>query len=162
MRSWKLLFLGLLSRLTYRAYGYFKRAEAGPRFRPENSLVDALPRKHWATGGKVTLIDDSSFTRNIQRIARPSFGGHANRICIANLIAEKNELGKNVVSVFIDRLRVGSLTARDALSFHVVLQESGLLFAVTSCNAHIGGGGTGHEGKKLPYSITLDINWFET
>jgi len=43
-----------------------------------------------------------------------------------------------------------------------MLKDAGLSAQVTSCDAYIGGGGTALDGKKQRYSISLDVDWFET
>ncbi|RGE45584.1 hypothetical protein DZC30_08295 [Comamonas testosteroni] len=161
MDLWKVLLLCFAGWLAYHAYGLWVRPVAQPRLPKPKPLLNLVSKKHWAPGEKVRLIDDGTFTSNIYRVAGNTFGEYVDRSCIAHLLPETKDEGKKVVSVFIDGLCVGCLSDRHAPSFYVVLQHAGLDSSVTSCNVHLGGGGVGIDGKKLPYSITLDINWMK-
>lgn len=160
MDLWKVLLLCFATGLLYVTYIFGKRAWSEPKRGKVKPILNLVSKKHWPPGENVSLTDDGTFSANIFRVAGNTFGDYANRSCTANLIPETNDEGKRVVSVFIDGLRVGCLSDRHALSFHVALHQAGLDTSITSCDAHIGGGGTGIDGKKLPYSIMLHISWF--
>lgn len=109
------------------------------------------------------VADDGTHTASLSRVAGNIFGEAANRQCIAFLLPEEREHNpQQRVSVVVDGLRIGQLSARDLIPFHVMLKNAGLSAQVTSCDAYIGGGGTALDGKKQPYSISLDVDWFET
>ncbi|WP_312417804.1 hypothetical protein [Comamonas sp.] len=126
-------------------------------------LKNLSSKKHWARGEAVRVADDGSRTANLFRVAKNTFGEAANRQCIAFLVPEEREQSlQQTVSVVVDGLRIGQLSARDLIPFHVMLKDAGLSAQVTSCDAYIGGGGTALDGKKQRYSISLDVDWFET
>lgn len=162
MRVWKLLWLGLVATLTYLAYLFLKRPASQQDRQTLHSLLTVRPRKHWGSKGRVPVIDDGTFTENIQRVANAKFGDHANRICIACLVPETQDRDKKAIAVFVDGLCVGYIPDRYAMGLYVELQRSGLDTSPTSCDAHIGGGGVGLDGKRRPYSIALNLSWFET
>ncbi|WP_133858969.1 hypothetical protein [Comamonas sp. JUb58] len=96
-------------------------------------------------------------------MAKNTVGEAANRQCIAFLVPEEREQSvQQRVSVVVDGLRIGQLSARDLIPFHVMLKAAGLSAQVTSCDAYIGGGRTALDGQKQRYSISLDVDWFET
>lgn len=126
-------------------------------------LKNLNSKKHWARGEAVRVADDGSRTANLFRVAKNTFGEAANLQCIAFLVPEEREQSpQQRVSVVVDGLRIGQLSARDLIPFHVMLKAAGLTAQVTSCEAYIGGGGTALDGKKLRYSISLDVDWFQT
>ena len=130
--------------------------------KPTIETRNLTARKHWAKGERVKVFDDGTYATNIYRTASNTFGESADRHCIAFLVPEsERDNFKQAVSVVVDGLRVGYLSARDVVPFNVMLQGAGLNSEVTSCDAHIGGGGTGLDGKKRRYSISLYIDWFE-
>ncbi|WP_429951897.1 hypothetical protein ACQYWY_09925 [Comamonas sediminis] len=155
--------------LTYLAYWLLSR---GPppsidRLRPPIKLTDKFEnltsKKHWARGEAVKVADDGTHTASLSHVAGNIFGEAANRQCIAFLLPEVREHNpQQRVSVVVDGLRIGQLSARDLIPFHVMLKDAGLSAQVTSCDAYIGGGGNALDGKKHPYSISLDVDWFET
>lgn len=128
-----------------------------------DKLKNLISKKHWARGEAVRVVDDGSRAANLFSVARNTFGEAANRQCIAFLLPEKREQSaEERVSVVVDGLRIGQLSARDLIPFNVMLKDAGLSAQVTSCDAYIGGGGTALDGKKQLYSISLDVDWFET
>ncbi|MEJ5029071.1 hypothetical protein [Comamonas sp. MYb69] len=147
----------LLSRGPPRAPGFLR----GP-LKATIALKDLSSKKHWARGETVKVADDGTYTANIFRVAGNSFGENANRDCIAFLVPEEGkENTDKPVSVVVDGLRIGQLSVRDLMPFKVMLQDAGLHAQITSCDAYIGGGGTGVDGKKRSYAISLDVDWFE-
>lgn len=154
--------------LSYFAYWLLSRGPPnapGRLSRPVESSVrleDLISKKHWARGETVKIADDGSYTANISRVAGNTFGENANRECIAFLVPEDGKASSDkAVSVVVDGLRIGQLSARDLMPFKVMLHGAGLHAQVTSCDAYIGGGGTGADGKKRLYAICLDVDWFE-
>ncbi len=155
-----MLFLGLGGGLAYAAYKFQKIKALAPKRKSSKPLINLQSKKHWPSGEKIKLVDDGTYKANLFKVAGNTFGDYANYNCVAYLFPEiENEKHPNI-AVYVDGLRVGDLSNRHVLSLYSVLQQAKLLFSATSCDAHIGGGGTGLDGKKLPYLITLDINWF--
>lgn len=127
------------------------------------SLKNLNARKHWPSGVAVAVVGEGCYTANIFRVAQNLFGEQANRNCIAFLVPEEgNKHDKNAVMVAIEGEHVGYLSRDDAVDFRLALKNAALGISVTSCYAHIGWGGVGAEGKRLNYSISLDVDWFET
>lgn len=130
---------------------------------PTDKLKNLISKKHWAGGETIRVADDGTHTASLSRVAGNIFGEAANRQCVAFLLPEVREHNpQQRVSVVVDGLRIGQLSARDLIPFHVMLNDAGLSAQVTSCDAYIGGGGTALDGKKQLYSISLDVDWFET
>ncbi|WP_312462075.1 hypothetical protein [Comamonas sp.] len=121
-----------------------------------------ISKKHWARGESVTIADDGEHTSNIFRIAGNTFGQSAHRECVAFLVPGEEQAGfEMAVSVVVEGLRIGQLSQRDLIPYRAMLQGAGLDAQVTSCDAYIGGGGTGVDGKKQRYTISLNVDWFE-
>ncbi|MFA9284010.1 hypothetical protein ACCQ08_04465 [Comamonas sp. SY3] len=154
------ILLSLYGGIAYATYRLLKRRTSLTKNTVVKPLLNLQSKKHWPTGEKIKITDDGTYTANITKVAGNTFGDYANRNCAAFLIPELKDDKRPNISVYIDGLLVGHLTNRHTLSFYSILQHAKLLFSTTSCNAHIGEGGTGLDGKKLPYLITLDINWF--
>lgn len=147
----------LLSRGPPFAFKLHRRSHKGPI-----KLKNLTSKKHWARGEAVKVADDGTQTANLYRVAGNTFGEAANRQCIAFLLPEQSQQNfQQAVSVVVDGLRIGTLSARDLISFRVMLRDARLDAQVTSCDAYIGGGGTALDGKKQHYSISLDVDWFE-
>lgn len=163
-----MLLLFFMGWLAYLAYWLLSRGPPARRrwlpTRPTlaNQWKNLRAEKHWARGENVQVMDDGTQTANIYQVAGNFFGDRADLNCIAFLVHETGNVGtKQSVSVIVDGLVLGYLSPRDALPLHARLQEAGMAVAVTSCDAHVGGGGTGLDGKKRRYLISLDVNWFE-
>lgn len=126
------------------------------------ALKKLISKKHWARGESVTIADDGEHTSNIFRIAGNTFGQAAHRECVAFLVPGEEQAGfEMAVSVVVEGLRIGQMSQRDLIPFRAMLQRAGLGAQVTSCDAYIGGGGTGADGKKQRYAISLNVDWFE-
>lgn len=154
--------------LSYFAYWLLSRGppRAWKRLRRHRSTSitfrNLTSKKHWARGESLKVSDDGEHTKNISRIAGNTFGQSASRECVAFLVPEKGQdRFEMAVSVVVDGLRIGQLSRRDSIPFRAMLQGAGLGGQVTSCDAFIGGGGTGSDGKKQRYAISLDVGWFD-
>lgn len=124
-------------------------------------IQTSIPKavRHWSNEDDETeVVGESKYHTAIAKIAGNAKGTHANKTCIAFLVPEKgNPYDKNAVMVMIEGVQVGYLSRTDAADFRERLKAEGIAGATTSCEAHIGWGGEGRDGKKLSYSVTLRV-----
>ncbi|UGQ45930.1 hypothetical protein [Massilia endophytica] len=141
------------------------RPKAAP-FRPEHPaggsytpMPEGAPARHWSDGGRFELevLGESRYRDTIRRLAGDHGDAKADARHTALLLPDDhNPYEDKAVAVFLSGEMVGYLAPKDALAFRQRLKREELEGRLTSCDAAVRGGGL-WEGKRLAYSVWLDI-----
>ncbi|MCL1960304.1 MAG: hypothetical protein FWG56_00650 [Desulfovibrionaceae bacterium] len=120
-----------------------------PRLRGLARYRGLTVARHWNDDGRQTQVAGQPYYGSAIAAAQRAGG----RACTACLVPEdNNEYDSNAVAVVIEKRLVGYLAPQDAVGLRGRLKAAGIAGAVTSCPAHISGG-----GEQGSYSITLAL-----
>jgi len=134
---------------------------AGAKYAPP--LPTSAPAHHWHDGGRyqTDVVVESAYQDAIRTLAGEHGDSKANAKHQAILVPDDlNPYYDKAVAVFIDGREVGYLDRDDALRLRRKLGMKELTGLPTSCDAVVRGGGL-WEGKRLSYSVMLDIEPFD-
>ncbi|MFM9436651.1 hypothetical protein ACFDR9_003736 [Janthinobacterium sp. CG_23.3] len=126
-------------------------------------LPAAAPACHWRDGGRYNteVVVESAFQGVIRALAGEHGADKANVPYQAVLVPDDlNPYDDKAVTVFLGGTVVGHLAQEDALNLRRKLGRGGIADAPTSCDAMVRGGGL-WQGKRLTYSVVLDIPSFD-
>ena len=130
---------------------------AGGSYTP---LPQGEPVHHWTDDGRFQLevLGESRYSDAIRSLAGEHGDAAADSRHKALLLADDNNPYEDkAVAVFIGGQMVGYLAPKDAQAFRTMLARQEIPGQLTSTDAVIRGGQL-YEGKRLSYSVLLDIN----
>lgn len=133
-----------------------KGKPAGGSYTP---LPDGEPVHRWSDEGRFQLevLGESRYQDTIRELAGEHGDTSANAIHPALLLPDDhNPYEDKAVAVFLSGRMVGYLAPNDAIAFRDRLARMDLSGKLTSCDGVIRGGGM-YEGKRLSYSVSLDV-----
>ncbi len=123
------------------------------------ALPQAAPAKHWSDAGRfqTEVVAESRYQATIRQLAGEHGEQSANARHPAILVPDDmNAYEAAAVAVFVSGQMVGYLEPKQALAFRRLLAQQELSGQPTGCDALIRGGGR-WEGKRLSYSVSLDL-----
>jgi hypothetical protein len=123
-------------------------------------LPQGEPVHHWTDEGRFQLevLGESRYSEAIRALAGEHGDAAANARHKALLLADDNNPYEDkAVAVFLNNEMVGYLAPKDALAFRTMLARQELTGQLTSTDAVIRGGQL-FEGKRMSYTVLLDIN----
>jgi hypothetical protein len=123
-------------------------------------LPEGEPAHHWTDDGRFQLevLGESRYSDAIRELAGEHGEGAADTRLKALLLADDNNPYEDkAVAVFLNNQMVGYLAPKDAMDFRTMLAREEIPGQLTSTDAVIRGGQL-FEGKRLSYSVLLDIN----
>jgi hypothetical protein len=129
---------------------------AGGSYTP---LPEGEPAHHWSDGSRFQLevLGESRYQETIRELAGEHGDTSANAVHPALLLPDDhNPYEDKAVAVFLAGRMVGYLAPKDALAFRERLARLDLSGKLTSCDGVVRGGGL-FEGKRLSYSVSLDV-----
>lgn len=130
---------------------------AGGSYTP---LPQGEPVHHWSDEGRFQLevLGESRYSDTIRALAGEHGEAAANTRHKALLLADDNNPYEDkAVAVFLNKEMVGYLAPIDAAAFRAMLARQEITGQLTSTDAVIRGGQL-YEGKRLSYSVLLDIH----
>jgi hypothetical protein len=133
-----------------------KGKPAGGSYTP---LPEGEPAHHWSDEGRFQLevVGESRYQAAIRELAGDHGDAPANARHPALLLPDDhNPYEDKAVAVFLAGQMVGYLAPKDALAFRERLARMDLAGKLTSAEGVVRGGGL-FEGKRLSYSVSLDI-----
>jgi hypothetical protein len=133
-----------------------KGKPAGGSYTP---LPEGEPAHRWTDGGRFQLdvLGESRYQETIRELAGEHGDTSAEAIHPALLLPDDhNPYEDKAVAVFLSGRMVGYLAPKDALAFRERLERLALAGKLTSCDGVVRGGGM-YEGKRLSYSVSLDV-----
>jgi hypothetical protein len=133
-----------------------KGKPAGGSYTP---LPEGEPAHDWSDGGRFQLevVGESRYQGTIRELAGEHGDANASAVHPALLLPDDhNPYEDKAVAVFLSGEMVGYLNPKDALAFRARLDRLGLEGKLTSSQGIVRGGGL-FEGKRLSYSVSLDI-----
>lgn len=123
------------------------------------ALPQTAPAKHWSDEGRfqTEVVAESRYQATIRQLA----GEHGEQSAHARHTAilvpdDMNAYEATAVAIFVSGQMVGYLAPKEAAAFRRLLAQQELSGQPTSCDALIRGGGR-WEGKRLSYSVSLDV-----
>ncbi len=123
-------------------------------------LPQGEPVHHWTDGGRFQLevLGESRYSDTIRALAGEHGETGADTRLKALLLADDNNPYEDkAVAVFLNNEMVGYLAPKDAQAFRAMLARQEIAGQLTSTDAVIRGGQL-YEGKRLAYSVLLDIH----
>ena len=140
------------------------KAAPTPTGKPVGGSYTPLPQgdpvHHWADEGRFQLevLGESRYSDTIRALAGEHGEAAADAHHKALLLADDNNPYEDkAVAVFLNNEMVGYLAPKDAMSFRTMLARQEISGQLTSTDAVIRGGQV-YEGKRLAYSVLLDVN----
>jgi len=130
---------------------------AGGSYTP---LPQGEPVHHWTDEGRFQLevLGESRYSDTIRALAGEHGEAAANAHHKALLLADDNNPYEDkAVAVFLNKEMVGYLAPKDAQAFRTMLARQEITGQLTSTDAVIRGGQV-FEGKRLAYTVLLDVN----
>jgi hypothetical protein len=130
---------------------------AGGSYTP---LPQGEPVHHWTDEGRFQLevLGESRYSDTIRALAGAHGDASADSRHKALLLADDNNPYEDkAVAVFLNKEMVGYLAPKDAVAFRIMLARHEINGQLTSTDAVIRGGQL-FEGKRLAYTVLLDIN----
>ena len=127
------------------------------------ALPAAAPACHWEDGGRYNteVVVESAFQNVIRELAGEHGECSADATFLAVLVPDDlNPYDDKAVTVFLDGRVVGHMAQEDALNLRRKLGRGGMADQPTTCDARVRGGGL-WQGKRLTYSVALDIPSFD-
>jgi len=129
---------------------------AGGSYTP---LPEGEPAHHWSDERRFQLevVGESRYQSAIRELAGKHGDSKAEVFLPALLLPDDhNPYEDKAVAVFLSGRMVGYLAPKDALAFRESLARQELSGKLTSTEGVVRGGGL-YEGKRLSYSVSLDI-----
>jgi len=149
--------------LVYLLKGKPKAPALLPAAKPEGGsytpLPEGEPAHHWTDGGRFQLevLGESRYQETIRELAGEHGDTSAEAVHPALLLPDDhNPYEDKAVAVFLSGRMVGYLAPKDAMAFRERLECLGFSGKLTSSDGVVRGGGL-YEGKRLSYSVCLDI-----
>jgi len=140
------------------------KASPAPEGKPVGGSYTPLPQgepvHHWSDGGRFQLevLGESRYSDTIRELAGEHGDAAADTRHTALLLADDNNPYEDkAVAVFLNKEMVGYLAPKDAQAFRTMLARQEITGQLTSTDAVIRGGQL-YEGKRLSYSVLLDIH----
>ncbi|WP_028102146.1 hypothetical protein [Pseudoduganella violaceinigra] len=130
---------------------------AGGSYTP---LPQGEPVHHWTDEGRFQLevLGESRYSDTIRELAGEHGDGAADTRLKALLLADDNNPYEDkAVAVFLNSEMVGYLAPKDAMAFRTMLARQAIPGQLTSTDAVIRGGQL-YQGKRLSYTVLLDVN----
>jgi len=130
---------------------------AGGSYTP---VPEGDPVRHWSDGGRFELevVGESRYRDTIRTLAGAHGDAKADARHPALLLPDDaNPYEDKAVAVFLSGAMVGYLAPKDALAFRQQLVRNEIGGMLTSTDAAVRGGGL-WEGKRLAYSVWLDVS----
>ncbi|HEY0587249.1 MAG TPA: hypothetical protein VGD52_14030 [Pseudoduganella sp.] len=135
-----------------------------PTGKPVGGSYTPLPRgepvHHWTDEGRFQLevLGESRYSDTIRALAGEHGEAAADARHKALLLADDNNPYEDkAVAVFLNNEMVGYLAPKDAVAFRTMLARQEIAGQLTSTDAVIRGGQV-YEGKRLAYTVLLDVN----
>ncbi|MGO4379037.1 hypothetical protein AB4Z19_12240 [Pseudoduganella sp. RAF19] len=122
-------------------------------------LPEGEPAHHWSDNGRFQLevLGESRYYETIRELAGEHGDASADVRHPALLLPDDhNPYEDKAVAVFLSGHMVGYLAPKDAIAFRERLARLDLSGKLTSTEGVVRGGGL-YEGKRLSYSVNLDI-----
>lgn len=122
-------------------------------------VPEGEPAHRWSDGGRFELevLGESRYRDTIRGLAGDHGDANADARHPALLLPDDaNPYEDKAVAVFLSGEMVGYLAPKDAQAFRQLLARRELEGKLTSTDGAVRGGGT-WEGKKLAYSVWLDV-----
>jgi len=140
------------------------KAVSAPEGKPAGGSYTPLPQgepvHHWTDDGRFQLevLGESRYSDTIRELAGEHGDAAADARHKALLLADDNNPYEDkAVAVFLNNEMVGYLAPKDALAFRTMLARQEITGQLTSTDAVIRGGQL-YEGKRLSYTVLLDIH----
>ncbi|WP_426319486.1 hypothetical protein [Pseudoduganella sp. R-43] len=140
------------------------KAAPAPTGKPAGGSYTPLPQgepvHHWSDEGRFQLevLGESRYSDAIRALAGEHGEAAADARHKALLLADDNNPYEDkAVAVFLNSEMVGYLAPKDAVAFRAMLARQEIGGQLTSTDAVIRGGQM-YEGKRLAYTVLLDVN----